>query len=73
MMTLKVRVVEIQARFKQLDADYAASLANWKRNEITAERAKLTLELNADQNRMSEVEGPAPAAENTRPEPAAGM
>jgi hypothetical protein len=38
------RLAEIQARFIQLDKDYAASLAHWKRNEITAERRKLSAE-----------------------------
>lgn len=49
------RAVEIEKRFKQLDADYAASLANWKRNEIDQERAKLTTELNTIRSRLSEL------------------
>ena len=63
--TLGERVAEIQARFKQLDADYAASLANWKRNEIAAEREKLTQERDADQSRLRELEDPALVAEQT--------
>jgi len=35
-----------------LDADYAASLANWKRNEIDVERAKLKQELADDLSRL---------------------
>jgi hypothetical protein len=54
---LKASVEKIQERFRQLDADYAASLANWKRNEINAERAKLTAELDADQQRLRDLEG----------------
>jgi len=54
---LKSRLQDIEARFKQLDADYAASLANWKRNEIDAERATLTQEYVADQARMVELLG----------------
>lgn len=52
---LRDRVAAIQKRFAQLDADYAASLTHWKRNEINAERVKLEAEkkgildrLNAD-------------------------
>lgn len=40
------RIDAIQSRLLQLDADYAASLANWKRHEIEVERAKLKAELN---------------------------
>lgn len=49
------RVEEIQARFTQLDEDYAASLANWKRNEIDAERAKLKEELAGIATRVKEL------------------
>jgi len=59
LMALKGRVVEIQKRFKQLDADYAASLAHWKRTEISAERVKLTQERDADQIRIRELDGTA--------------
>lgn len=38
---IRKRFQEIADRNKQLDADYAASLANWKRNEIDAERRQL--------------------------------
>jgi FixJ family two-component response regulator len=38
---IRKRFQEIADRNKQLDADYAASLANWKRNEIEAERRQL--------------------------------
>lgn len=41
------RLEEIQARLAQLDADYAASLANWKRNEIDAEQTRLKAERDA--------------------------
>lgn len=44
---LKERIAAIQARQAQLDADYAVSLANWKRNEINAERARLKDEMDA--------------------------
>jgi hypothetical protein len=44
---LAARVAAIQKRFGELDADYAASLVNWKRNEIDAERTNLTQELDA--------------------------
>jgi hypothetical protein len=46
------RLTEIKARFHQLDKDYAASLANWKRNEITAERNRLNAELAELDNRL---------------------
>lgn len=49
------RAREIEARFKQLDADYAASLAHWKRTEIDQERARLTTELNAIKSRLTEL------------------
>lgn len=45
LVAMNKRVGEIQERFTQLDADYAASLANWKRTEIDTERAKLKDEL----------------------------
>ncbi len=49
------RVEEIQARFVQLDDDYAASLANWKRNEIDAERTRLKDELATIATRVKEL------------------
>ncbi|MEI6515593.1 MAG: hypothetical protein WCO77_06420 [bacterium] len=49
------RVEEIQVRFVQLDDDYAASLANWKRNEIDAERARLKDELATIATRVKEL------------------
>lgn len=49
------RAGEIEKRFKQLDADYAASLAHWKRKEIDQERAKLTTELNTIKTRLTEM------------------
>lgn len=52
---MKKRVAEIGDRFKQLDADYAASLANWKRNEIDEERKKLKEELAAIEARVTEL------------------
>lgn len=55
LVTLNKRVGEIQERFGQLDADYAASLANWKRNEIDAERAKLKDELAAIATRLRDL------------------
>jgi hypothetical protein len=53
---LTARGAAIQERFKQLDADYAASLAHWKRNEIDAERAALQKESNAARNRIGALE-----------------
>jgi hypothetical protein len=44
LQALRDRIAAIQARLTQLDADYAASLANWKRNEIEAERGELKAE-----------------------------
>jgi hypothetical protein len=41
------RLAEIQARLVQLDADYAASLTHWKRNEIEAEQTRLRAERDA--------------------------
>jgi hypothetical protein len=52
LVAMNKRVGEIQERFVQLDADYAASLANWKRAEIDAERAKLKDELAAIATRV---------------------
>jgi hypothetical protein len=63
---LQVRAREIRDRFKQLDADYAASLANWKRNEIDAERTTLINELVAAQDRMAELQGLAGTNEPVR-------
>ena len=48
------RAGEILVRLKQLDDDYSASLANWKRTEIDAERAKLKEELSAIDARARE-------------------
>jgi hypothetical protein len=53
------RRTEIKARFHQLDKDYAASLANWKRNEITAERNHLNAELAELNSRLLTLK-PAP-------------
>ena len=55
--SLQKRLGEIQARLEQLDADYAASLANWKRNEIDAERAKLNDERQSLMSRLTEMLG----------------
>lgn len=55
LLALNSRAAAIDARFKQLDDDYAASLANWKRNEIDAERAKLTAELADIKTRVAEM------------------
>ncbi len=52
---LNSRAMEIGTRFKQLDADYAASLVNWKRDEIDQERAKLTKELADIKVRVEEM------------------
>lgn len=48
----KDRIEAIEARFVKLDADYAASLTHWKRNEINAERAKLEAEKKEIQARL---------------------
>lgn len=53
------RLTEIKDRFHQLDKDYAASLANWKRNEITAERNLLNAELAELDSRLLTLK-PAP-------------
>jgi len=55
LLALNTRASEIEKRFKQLDEDYAASLANWKRNEIDQERAKLTQELAGIKARVAEM------------------
>lgn len=55
LLALNSRAAEIESRFKQLDEDYAASLANWKRTEIDQERAKLTEELNGLKARVAEM------------------
>lgn len=52
---LKIRVTAINDRLLQLDADYAASLTHWKRNEINAERAKLNQELDDINRRIKEL------------------
>ncbi len=57
LVKLNQRVGAIQERFTELDADYAASLANWKRNEIDAERAKLKDELSTIATRVHELSG----------------
>ncbi len=57
LIRLNQRVGAIQERFIELDADYAASLANWKRNEIDAERAKLKDELSTIATRVHELSG----------------
>ena len=64
---LRRRIGEIDARFKQLDADYAASLANWKRTEIETERAALKRECEAAEARIREIEPPAPSKAKTMP------
>jgi len=51
----KKRVLEIGDRLKQLDDDYAASLANWKRTEIEDERKKLNEELSSIEARVVEL------------------
>ena len=53
---LKKRLSEIQARFTQLDQDYATSLAHWKRNEITAERTRLSTEQAELESRLRSLE-----------------
>lgn len=66
--TLRTRVAAIRARLLQLDADYAASLANWKRNEITEERTKLMAELSAALARGPALQGDnLPIAPTNRP------
>ncbi|MEI6563717.1 MAG: hypothetical protein WCO42_05340 [bacterium] len=55
LLDMNKRAAEIEARFKQLDADYAASLANWKRTEIDDERSKLTSELAGIKSRLAEL------------------
>jgi hypothetical protein len=57
--TLKERLVAIDGLFQQLDTEYAASLAHWKRREINEERAKLTTERDAAEARIKELEGAA--------------
>jgi hypothetical protein len=57
LVAMNKRVGEIQERFVQLDADYAASLANWKRNEIDTERAKLKDELATIATRVRALTG----------------
>lgn len=55
LLALNTRAAEIEKRFNQLDQDYAASLANWKRTEIDEERAKLTQELNGVTDRVAQM------------------
>lgn len=57
LVALMKRTGEIGERLKQLEADYAASLANWKRNEIDAERARLNEELARIEVRVRELGG----------------
>lgn len=54
---LKAAMTTIHKRLLQLDAEYASSLAHWKRNEINTERAKLNLELNDIDRRIKELSG----------------
>lgn len=54
-IALNKRAKEIDERFKQLDKDYAASLANWKRTEIDQERVKLTNEINTIKARVVDL------------------
>jgi hypothetical protein len=54
-ISLNRRATEIEGRFKQLDLDYAASLAHWKRTEIDQERARLTEELAGIKARVAEM------------------
>ena len=53
---LKDRIREIEDRFVKLDADYAASLTHWKRNEIDAERRKLQTEKKSIEERITVLE-----------------
>ncbi len=55
LVTLNTRAAEIDTRFKQLDEDYAVSLANWKRTEIDQDRAQLTDELNTIKAHLAEL------------------
>ena len=55
LLALNTRAAEIENRFQQLNRDYAASLANWKRVEIDQERAKLTRELNGITDRVAQM------------------
>ena len=55
LLVLNSRAAEIDARFKQLDVDYTASLANWKRTEIDEERLKLTTEIAGIKARVAEM------------------
>lgn len=52
--TLLARLEAIRARRVELDAAFASSLANWKRNEITAERTRLNAEEADCLRRMAE-------------------
>jgi hypothetical protein len=60
LQTIHDRVAAIQARLTQLDADYAATLTHWKRNEIKAERAKLEAERESILQRLDALPTPAP-------------
>jgi ABC-type uncharacterized transport system YnjBCD substrate-binding protein len=55
LLALNTRAAEIEKRFNQLDQDYAASLANWKRTEIDEERAQLTRERNGITDRVAQL------------------
>ncbi len=71
--TLSARIEAIQARRVELDAAYAASLANWKRTEIDAERAKLAAELEHGLRRLVELQSnPSAVNSNTAATTAAG-
>jgi hypothetical protein len=57
---LSARLEVIQARRKELDAAFAASLANWKRKEIDLERAKLATEFDECLRRLAERQNTTP-------------
>ncbi len=59
------RIVAIRERLAQLDADYAASLTHWKRNEITSERDKLRAEMNDALLRVIELRGQGQTKDTT--------
>ena len=55
---IATRMGAIRERFRQLEAEYAASLTHWKRRELDAERAALTEELGGLELRLKELAGP---------------
>lgn len=55
--TVSARIEAIKVRRTELDTAYATSLANWKRNEIDAERTKLSSELEDCLRRIVELQG----------------